>query len=1291
MADNIQLKVQYSDGGALTSLTKINEMAMHLGDKKISIKVDVSGLKELTNGETRALNSIVRVADAITKRTNAEAKLEAAHSKTANAAARQTEAEAKLEAAHSKTANAAARQTEAEAKLEAAHSKTANAAARQTEAEAKLEAAHSKTANAAARQTEAEAKLEAAHSKTANAAARQTEAEAKLETAQARKITATAKGNEVGAKYITANAKRVEADAKMVASQAKMREANVKTVKALNDVTESANKAGDSLLENAKKFATWMLLGNAISGVKRAFEEALDEMKAADSELVTVRKVTGMTADELERLNEAAFATATKYGESASEYLANVAEFARAGYGDTADELAELSVKTQIVGDTTADTANQFLLAVDAAYKYNGSITALSRVLDGANEIDNKYATSIEKIAGGLGIVAPVAAQANIGIDELTAAIGTITAVTQRSGTEAATALRAIILNIVGDTKTEIEDGATWTAGQIEGLSDIIKIYAKDAYDAAQASGEVLNPMKAIAGLAQSVKDGVLSASQLYEMVSDIGGKLRASQLTALVQNWDMYESMLTDYASAYGSAEKEIENATDSWERKTKQLQNTWTEFIQKSINTSSIKGLIDIAKWIVTFENNLGSAALKWTAFAVALNSGKVYDVFTRLISKGGQFFQTLNGGFALLRGNLEKSNVYQQTFNQLLTQEAIIQGKMTDEIDANTRAQIANTAAKKAAASAIISWVGLAVTAAATVYQIYSYFEAKAAQTRQQIIENSKATAEQVENLTELIQQYETLSKERKDGGAWDNTQISQAKSLQEQITSLVGDQAKQLDLVNGGYEEQIAKLKEIYAIQAKTGIMDASDAEKAALKNVRKSAYSWWEGEPEFHSANEDYTDAIFMPMVNDIESWKKDYKYLSLDRDIYGIYTINTSTLKNATAEEALEYYKELEDLRAKLFENYKGTNAYETVSELIAKYKDDFEELETAVKTKQTYQDILKAAETGDWSKVFLSDNDTGGGSSGGSGGTTASADDVKKLYEELEKAVNKRLEARKKEIDAMKEAYDLEKDTLDLAEKRLKVEEAEKALRSAESERTIRVYNAATGQWEWQADESAIEKAKDNLKDAEDALNDAEWQQEYNRQLREYEAEKAKYDEIFDTVDDITDSVRDIDTILADIADKQLPEFSAAFDKVKEVFGDAVKVTDTGSTNTGSTTGGSSAGGGNAFKKATEIIASKAKAETADEGTARVSDEVVTRLANAGKVPSFDFGQAAVSRADKNTQTFSSVTTNNKTTNNTSSFDRYYYINGFKVGNDAADRPLSEILGVLSIYKERD
>lgn len=387
-------------------------------------------------------------------------------------------------------------------------------------------------------------------------------------------------------------------------------------------VTVANDLLGDSFGNIYKKMLVWQIMGTMVSKTLGAFRDALDMMKKVDDELVTVRKVTGATATELDALSEKAYKVASAYGEAADEYLSSVSAFARAGYGNQAADLAELATKTKLVGDTNAETAQQFLLSVDAAYQYKGNIEALSKVLDGSNQIDNKYATSIQKIAEGLGTVAPIAAQAHVGIDELTAAIGTITAVTQRSGTEAARAFRALVLNIVGDTKTEIDEGVTWTTGEIAGLRDVIKIYAKDAYDAAQATGEVINPMKAIGGLAQSMKDGLLTEQKLMEMVSDIGGKLRTSQLLALIQNWDMYESMLADYGNAVGSADKEVENALDSWTRKTNILSNTWAEFISHLVETDQIKGVLDgLIVTVELLDTDLGRTVVTFGAVTAAL----------------------------------------------------------------------------------------------------------------------------------------------------------------------------------------------------------------------------------------------------------------------------------------------------------------------------------------------------------------------------------------------------------------------------------------------------------------------------------------------------------------------------------------------------------------------------------------------------------------------------------------------------------------------------------------------
>lgn len=397
-------------------------------------------------------------------------------------------------------------------------------------------------------------------------------------------------------------------------------------IKELNSQLKEGHKQGSLFNDIWRDFKS-MAIRATISEVTSAFKDALETMKAVDDEMVVIRKVSGASADELARLEEQAYKTASAYGVAADKYLNGVSAFTRAGYREQADDLAELAVKTELVGDVDAQTAQQFLISTDAAYKYNGSIQELSKVLDGANEIDNKYATSIQKIAEGMGIIAPVAAQAHVGVDELAAAIGTITAVTQRSGSESARALRALFLNIIGDTKTEIDEGVTWTTGEIAGLREVLQLYAADVVAAAEATGSVINPMEAIAALAKSYEDGILTEAKLMEMVSDIGGKLRTSQLLALIENMDMYNSMLNDYVNATGSADREVENAMDSWSRKIEIIKSKWAELIQSYLDTDTIKDILDDVIELLEFLNtDAGKATITiglLTAAVIALST--------------------------------------------------------------------------------------------------------------------------------------------------------------------------------------------------------------------------------------------------------------------------------------------------------------------------------------------------------------------------------------------------------------------------------------------------------------------------------------------------------------------------------------------------------------------------------------------------------------------------------------------------------------------------------------------
>lgn len=917
--------------------------------------------------------------------------------------------------------------------------------------------------------------------------------------------------------------------------------------KAAKETSGFADLMGDSFGRVAAKMALWQLLGNAIAGVKREFTEALKTMKSVDDEMVTIRKVTGATTAELNKIEKQAYDTASAYGVAADEYLQFVSGFSRAGYGEQASALAELAAKTQIVGDTNAETAQQFLLSVDAAYKYQGNIEKLTAVLDGANEIDNRYATSIQKVAEGLGKVAPIAAQAHVGVDELTAAIGTITAVTQRSGTEAATALRALFLNIIGDTKTEIDEGVTWTTGEIAGLRDVIKVYAKDAYDAAQATGSVINPMKAIAGLSKSMKDGLLTEQQLMEMVSDIGGKLRTSQLLALIQNWDMYQSMLTDFAGAAGSADKEVENALDSWTRKTEILNNKWTQFISHLVETDTIKGALDGVIGLVEFLDSdlghltltIGGVTLAVVALSAAQKKIAASEAVTGIakVSKALQEAIPLLWNYAAAKKAAQSKNHAAEsalTFLDTGKAESLISGL--------------KTAGWMAVITLAIAGVnkGLQMMQEATDYlnRSFAEFDSDIKGTNDSLEENRARLAE-IAGMEDVWQTDEILAEKAalEETNAELEKQIANLEKVKVAKAKLmVGGEKASAAYVSGGtflggYRpgggdawESKAESAEAYltAIQGATeltdaqrtsienllGAMDEMMAAYEALKDggekltdaqqreldayyALKSAYDWATGGAQRH------VDALIDEAKQAGDTGKALYDLVAAQ------ITASSTELNFSQQIAALRQLAAEAGYAAEAYGNLLNAGRiYQQAMVLVANGKFKTLEEAQAYLTDKAWSSLTSTAPSGGW-------NSSAGMGSGGSGGGSGSGSDS---------AERKRAQA---EIDALKKARDAEIEPLDhqidalkkqneeiergekLEELKLDILKKQDALLNARNERTVRMYNAATGQWEWVADAQKVKDAEEALEDAKKDLRDYERQTELDLAIEELEVRK--------------------------------------------------------------------------------------------------------------------------------------------------------------------------------------
>lgn len=176
-------------------------------------------------------------------------------------------------------------------------------------------------------------------------------------------------------------------------------------------------------------------------------KEAISELIELDSILTEISKTSDLTNQQLRELGNTAFDSASKYGRSAADYLTGVQEMYRAGFKN-AEEMAELSLLAQAAGDMESNSANDYLMATNAAYNYKGSVEELNKVLDSQNYITNNAAVSMQDMADATSEAASIAAQYGVEIDELSALIAVATSKTRESGSEVGTALKSIFVTL---------------------------------------------------------------------------------------------------------------------------------------------------------------------------------------------------------------------------------------------------------------------------------------------------------------------------------------------------------------------------------------------------------------------------------------------------------------------------------------------------------------------------------------------------------------------------------------------------------------------------------------------------------------------------------------------------------------------------------------------------------------------------------------------------------------------------------------------------------------------------
>lgn len=401
-----------------------------------------------------------------------------------------------------------------------------------------------------------------------------------------------------------------------------------KTESSIRSIGKLSASFKEQMSQAAQSLTQQFSLSSAVMLIISKTRDAISDLKKVNTLLVEISKENNkLSKSDLAQIGNDSFDIASKYGKTAADYLSDVQEAARAGY-ENAMGIAELSVAAQDAGNMTAELANQYIIATDKAYKLGGSVEKLTEILDGSNYITDHNAINMTELAEGMSIVGSQAASLGVKVNETTAVLGTMIATTQQSGSEMAKAFKAILLNL--QQVTDEEEGI-----DAEGLTKYEEACKALNVSLKETKGGITSlraPMEVLKDLASEYSKLDSNDIRRTNLLSSVDGKLRADALNAILENYDMYEKMLQEYANGAGSMAAEIEKTANSWEGSLNRLSNTWTDTVENVANSDAIITIINGLNNLLSVVNNVtdklgsfGTIGLSAGLFAGFKNVGK------------------------------------------------------------------------------------------------------------------------------------------------------------------------------------------------------------------------------------------------------------------------------------------------------------------------------------------------------------------------------------------------------------------------------------------------------------------------------------------------------------------------------------------------------------------------------------------------------------------------------------------------------------------------------------------
>ena len=351
-----------------------------------------------------------------------------------------------------------------------------------------------------------------------------------------------------------------------------------------NTEIKQSHKLLDALGTTLANTIKWTISSSIMQGVTRSISQAYGFAKNLDSALNDIRIVTGKSADEMVRFAERANAVASNLGKGTNDYTRAALIYAQQGLGQKEiEEKTAITLKTANVTGQSAEEVSEELTAVWNGYKVSAEQAEL--YVDRLAAVASTTASDLQELSTGMSKVASAAAAMGVGEDQLAAQLSTIISVTRQAPETVGTALRTVYARITDIQAGIDEDGVT--LGKYSGDMAKIGINVLDLNGNLRNMGEVMEEI--------GNKWSTMTQEQKIYLAQTMAGQRQYSNLMALFDNFDKYESALNTAQNAGGKLQEQQDVYMDRLSTHVQQLTTATEHMWMGLFDTDGFKDVID------------------------------------------------------------------------------------------------------------------------------------------------------------------------------------------------------------------------------------------------------------------------------------------------------------------------------------------------------------------------------------------------------------------------------------------------------------------------------------------------------------------------------------------------------------------------------------------------------------------------------------------------------------------------------------------------------------------------